>query len=378
MRTQFLIITTLLLAACPPATAAGESPAGPARYKGLRYGVQAQGTWKILDRDGANRQVAPYLSSLGGGEAGTGVIASPPFLLATDRVTFTICGHDGQGGGRGKNFLALVDAKTGDFLKKTTAPGCDPMKEQTWDVAQIKGRKVRIEVRDGLAEGAYAWMGIGRIDAGEALKIEFGAGMPEDWKVTVERTEPKTEVLSGGVPFLRCPAAYTIVPAAGALEIPCGFTAERIFLLGCTLGGGTPGEVYGAVTIEYRGGRRELIPLMLGFTLDGQGKILSPSKAIHLHPSPDPFQHYLVLAPRAELIEKITLARNSRQGLVPRVTAITFRTMAEAENLAVLPATELSPQEAAWIKSHAVSSDAPDMKKITAEIHRAHRIESDP
>ena len=377
MPTRLWIMTSLLLTACPIAAAPQDRPAGPAKYRGLKYGVQPEGTWKILDRDGANRQVTPYLSSLGGGEAGTGVIASPPFVLATDKITFTICGHDGQEGGRGMNFLALVDAKTGDLLKQAMAPGSDPMKEQTWDVAQIKGRKVRIEVHDGLAEGAYAWLGIGRLDAGEAMKFDFRAGMPEDWKVTVKTTKPKTEVLTGGVPFLRCPAAYTVVPGSGALEIPCGFAAERIFLLGCTLPGGTPAEVYGTVEITYRGGRREPIPLMLGFTLDGQDKMLSPSKAIHLHPSSDPFQHYLVLAPKSELIEKITLARNPEQGPLPRITAVTFQTAAEAENLAALPDARLSTEEEAWIRSHAVSSASPNIKKSVAEIRRAHKMDTE-
>ena len=103
----------------------------------------ASGTWAILDRDGANRPMARYLSSLGGGESGTGVIISPPFRIATDTITFTICGHDGQGGGQKKNFIALVDAKTGKTLQQTTAPGSDAVQARSWDVAKLRPREVR-------------------------------------------------------------------------------------------------------------------------------------------------------------------------------------------------------------------------------------------
>jgi hypothetical protein len=376
MPTRLCTIATLLLIASAALAAAPGRPAAGAKYMGLKYTVPPSATWKILDFDGAHRNVTPYLSSLGGGEAATGVIASPTFVVAGDKITFTICGHDGQGGGRGKNFIALVDIKTGQVLKRTPAPGVDAMQERSWDVAPIKGRKVRVEVHDGLAEGAYAWLGIGRLEAGPAMTVDFKSGMPDGWKFTTAKTETKTELVADGVPFLRCPAAYTLIPATGSLEIPCGFAAHRIFLLGCTVPGGKPTEVYGTVEITYRGGGRERFPLMVGFTLDDDDKMLSPSKAIHLHPSSDPFQHYLALAPKPEVIEKVTLAKDPEHGPVPRITAVTFRTAAAADNLQALPEAKLSPQEEAWIRSHAISSASPNMKPIVAQIRRDHKMQS--
>jgi len=139
------------------------------------------GTWAILQRDGANREVAPYLSSLGGGELGTGTIRSPEFPVSTASIAFTVCGHDGQEGGQGENLVALVDARTGAVLRSTPAPGADPMQERSWDVADLMGRSVRIEVRDGIAAGGFAWIGIGRIDAGERGSVDFAKGLPDGW-----------------------------------------------------------------------------------------------------------------------------------------------------------------------------------------------------
>jgi len=76
-------------------------------YKALECPLPpSMGTWAILDRDGANRKVEPYLSSLGGGESGAGIIVSPVFSMKCDRIDFTICGHDGQQGGRNQNFIS--------------------------------------------------------------------------------------------------------------------------------------------------------------------------------------------------------------------------------------------------------------------------------
>jgi len=372
-----------LLGLVPAVTAvtavAGEGPGASSNYKGLKVSPPpAAGTWAILDRDGASRQVPKYLSSLGQGETGTGAIVSPPFRVEADAIRFTLCGHDGQGGGANKNFIALIDAKTGKTLQQTTAPGNDAVQERSWDVAALRGREVRIEVHDGDPGGAFAWLGIGRIDAGPALRVEFNDRIPEGWTVRARpaeiRTEVRTEVLAGGVPFLRYPSQYTLTPASGALEIPCGFEAERVFFLGCTVPGGKPGETYGWIEIVYQDGPPDRFPLLLGFTLENYGKQLGGSKAMHLHRSADPFQHYLVLAPRRAVVEKIVLRRQPNADLVPRITAVTCQTAASGERLVALPQGPADAGEEAWIRAHAIRSNLPDRDEIGKEIRRAHKV----
>ncbi|MFH1921336.1 MAG: hypothetical protein ABIP48_15835, partial [Planctomycetota bacterium] len=257
--TKHTWIAAVVLGSALAGLAVGQAPPGTSEeYKALQYPLPPSfGTWAILDRDGANRQVKPYLSSLGGGELGTGVIASPPFSVSVDAITFTLCGHDGQGGGREKNFVALVDDRTGETLKKTAAPCTDPLQERSWDVVRLQGRQVRIEVHDGIAEGGFAWIGVGEINAGPQLSVDFHRGLPDDWSVPPQSTEHRTELVEGGVPFLRWPAVYTMIPSTGVAEISCGFAAERLFFLGCTVAGGKPLETYGSVEIVYRDGPSE-------------------------------------------------------------------------------------------------------------------------
>ncbi len=60
-----------------------------------------------------------------------------------------------------------------------------------------------------------------KADAGKAEPKKTDAGKAEPKKT--EPAKPRTELVGGGVPFLRHPAVYSMVPASGDLEIPCGF-----------------------------------------------------------------------------------------------------------------------------------------------------------
>lgn len=340
------------------AAARGQAP-GVSHYQSLNCPTARRGsTWAVLDRDGANRAVAPYLSSLGHGESGTGTVTSPSFVIASDEIVFTICGHDGQGGGHGKNFIALVDVRKGKTLLQTPAPGNDALQTRSWDVSRFRGMEVRIEVHDGDAGTAFAWLGIGQIDASAAMKVDFRRGIPESWVRQDGHEEPRYELLPGSVPFRRDQRTYSIMRKRGAVEIPCGFTAQRLFLLGCTVAGGQPPLTYGAVEVHYRDGTWDTIPLICGVTLDGQYKCLSPAKTLQLHPSSDPYQPYLAVLPKHQVIAKLRLVTDEVRGAVPRITAITCETTDSSTRLAPLMSRPMSAEESAWIQAHSVTPES--------------------
>lgn len=376
MSKRVVVIAALLTLALPLVGATAPPEPSRAKYWALKHTpLPASSTWAILDRDGARRTVPRYLSSLAAGEPGTGTIMSPAFRIAVDRIAFTICGHDGQGGGHQKNYVALIDVRSGKTLDQTMAPGSDAMQEKSWDVSRLQKREVRIEIHDGNAGNAYAWMGVGRIDAGPALRVDFSRGLPAGWQASTPQAKPRSELLQGGIPFLRYPSEYTMIPANGVCELPCGFAAERLFFLGCVVGGAKPAQLYGEIEVVYRAGPSQRIPLMCGYTIEGSTKQLSRSKAVHLHPSSDPFQYYLVVAPRSEVIEKIVLRRNPQQDATVCITAVTCQTLTAHENLSPLPDTVVNAEERAWIESHAITVSAPRIAEIMEGIRRAHKME---
>lgn len=358
----------------PLVAAAQESGLVSSRFQALKCPVQSLAqTWAVLDRDGANRQVSKYLSSLGGGESGTGMITSPPFIVDSDTITFTLCGHDGQAGGRNENYIALVDARKGNVLLKASPPQNDGMKESSWDVRGVRGTQVRIEVRDGNPGGAYAWFGVGRIDAGPAMRIDFSQGMPKGWAQPERSVDIRYAMLEGGVPFKRVANVFSVIPRQGAVEIPCGFAADRLYFLGGTVSRGKPLETYGGIEVHYKSGSPEVFPLMCGFTLDDAGKLLSSSPAIRLHASADPYQHYLVIKPRGDAIAKIRLVA-AADGLIPRITAITCETKAKADTLMPLPETKMDAQETAWIDRHSLAADTLDLMPVMDVIRAANKL----
>ncbi|MCP4454180.1 MAG: hypothetical protein GY809_22185 [Planctomycetes bacterium] len=336
-----------------------------ASYQTLTRGALSQGKpWAVLSRDGASRAVKAYLSSLAQGETATGAIASPEFIVSGRVITFTLCGHDGQGGGRGEDFMALVDAHTGRVLKKTAPPGNDAMKTFTWDVSQLQGTRARIEVHDGNPGTAYAWLGVGLINASPAFNIDFSQGMPAGWGSPEQVASRQIDLVTDGVPFRHTANLSSLIPPQGSAEFACGFMADRLFFLGATVDAGQPGACYGGIELHYQSGSPDVFPLICAYTLNTLQDLASQRKATHLHATGSPGQFYLAITPRQTVIEKIRLVAEPKQGPIPHITAITCETTASHDRLIPLTGQSISPQEADWIGSHSISAESPDLGSV--------------
>ena len=148
-------------------------------------------TWSVLQRDGAGRHVAPYVSSLGGGERGIGAVRSDTFDLDADIVSFEMCGADGWPGQRRfKSWFALCDADTGLALRRVAPPGNDQMTPVRWDVVEFIGRRVYFRAVDALAENAFAWIGWQNVRVGDrATMAPLTPGqLPAGW---TEESQPE-------------------------------------------------------------------------------------------------------------------------------------------------------------------------------------------
>jgi len=383
IRKNALGLSLLLIGSLLPARAStGTAGAGAkaVTYKALECPLPTSGsTWAILQRDGANRPVPPYLSSLGHGESGTGIISSPPFVVRGDTISFTIRGHDGQGGGAGKNYIALVDARKGKVLLQTPAPGNDALQPRTWDVRKFKDVEARIEVHDGDRGGAFAWLGIGRIDAGPAMHVDFRQGIPKNWRRPEQAARVHVKIVADGVPFRCNTAVHTLIPQSGSVEIPCGFSAQRLFVLGCTVTHGKPRATYGAIEIHYQDGSVDMVRLTYGYTLEGQYKLLSPFHSLQLHRSGDPYQYYMAITPSPKAIEQLRLVANPERGPIPRISAITCETSASSPHLLALPPTRRSAEEETWIQTHSIPAAGLDRNQIERAIRASYRLpDSEP
>lgn len=65
---------------------------------------------------------------------------------------------------RGKNMVTLVDAESGEVLRKYLPPRNDLAQKVRWDLSEFKSRRGRIELTDNNNQGAYAWIAVGRFE----------------------------------------------------------------------------------------------------------------------------------------------------------------------------------------------------------------------
>ena len=103
-----------------------------------------------------------YITSLPpGGESLTGVLRSVPFAMPAE-LTFFINGHRGfpNDPAHEKNFVRLVDAKTGGELHRVYPPRNDTGVPVRWRLD--RPREVFVEVVDGDTGAAFAWLGVAR------------------------------------------------------------------------------------------------------------------------------------------------------------------------------------------------------------------------
>lgn len=351
-------------------------------YYAAQCASAAGRTWGLSDRDGANRSTPPYLSSLVGGEVETGRIASPPFTINVDSIRFTVRGHDGQGGGRDQNYVALVDNKTGNILRKTPAPGNDALQEKSWDVAELKGRAVRFEAIDGNADGAFAWLGVGQIDAGTDLKIDFRNGLPKDWKTTSETSvqEGRQQVpMDSPIPFLVDEDSYTWIRDNGASHVRIGNQVKRLFVLGCTVPANRVLTTYGYLDLVYSDNTKDTIPLIYGYTLEGVYKVAGNYPSLQLLPVANGTQYALAIQPAEKVVDRIELRRAAADLPRPRVSAITCeldKPISESElaagtvSLTPLPSKSFNPTVQQWLDRHTLPSSASPALELALAIRQ--------
>ena len=176
-------LATPLLPAAPAANAAAWRP-DPA---GRAWGLQPRPC-----NDGVRS--AQLLSSHTLGEQYTGVLRSEPFTLPAS-LSFFLAGHNGQPPKPREplNFIRLVLVDGGAEVARALPPRNDTAAKITWDLPAHSGKRGYIEVVDGDAAMAYAWLAVGRFEPEvvtsprpdrDDSKLRELMRLASDWKLT--------------------------------------------------------------------------------------------------------------------------------------------------------------------------------------------------
>lgn len=170
--------------------------------------VQGAGSWEVLDLAHPNREGSYYASTCddiwpgeggcrgGSGESDTGTLFSNAFDITQPLLSYRIAGQNGPGCERDLNFLRLLDASTHAVLRSRKAPCANQLKEESWDVSDLLGRSVYLQVEDADSSPSWAWIAV------------------DDFRLTGEPSEAE-----GANPPLRVPA-----DAGYLVRVTDGFT----------------------------------------------------------------------------------------------------------------------------------------------------------
>ncbi len=128
-----------------------------------------QPVWTVALRkcaDGGEAQVLQSMKQGGGDEERrTGALRSKPFA-APAKLSLWLCGHRGtpKSKAHDKSLVRVVDAQSSAVLASAFPPRSDVCQRVEFDLAAHTGEQARIEIVDGDAGAAYAWLGITRIE----------------------------------------------------------------------------------------------------------------------------------------------------------------------------------------------------------------------
>ena len=137
---------------------------------------EGPGGWEIQSRKGPGGGEIKVISSLvrsaRGAEKYTGILRSRAFAMP-ERLAFALCGHRGKPGEveHERNFVRLVEVANGTELARAWPPRNDMAVQIEWNLPEIVGREVRLEVVDGDSGPSYAWIGLGEVK-GVGLPVE--------------------------------------------------------------------------------------------------------------------------------------------------------------------------------------------------------------
>ncbi len=230
--------------------------------------------WGVEMNPCADGVVAPLLSTLVTGETRTGILRSAPFA-APERLAFWMAGYSNQH----KNHARLIDAATGEELRRADTPRANPAQRLEWDLADLAGRMVRIEIVDGDTGTGWAWISFGRLEP-PVLPLPANDGdVPEGWESLPYVSE---DIHVSGVPFRRRVLwAADDEGAAATADVP-RLRATHLCILGMTntvdeanpaWGGGDsaraffPGDDIGRIELTYASGQVDAVPLIVGATV---------------------------------------------------------------------------------------------------------------
>lgn len=299
-------------------------------------------------------QPGPRPESQAGGEAATGTIRSPNFVVTGDLIEFLANGWDGHAGHRGFNAYFLKRASDGKILRRAVPPQQDGFVPVYWLVFDLKGQSVYFEAVDhdnnhnGTGPG-FSWLGFAGL---QMVTLDVPAGKSRLYAVPLAPakkfqlgSQTDTFGQAAGIPFLL--SQPVPLKSGGTWTIPLQQRVQRLCLAGFTISGYSQdqfiGQRRGTLVLDYADGKSVRYPLIYGYNLWCRPSLMQEYpqpfasnaaargvldrtlalKPVHLQRGRVATEYMATIAPRPVKIKDIRLVANPKYERVPDIVGLT-------------------------------------------------------
>ncbi len=233
--------------------------------------------------------------SLTKGEANTGTLRSPVFVIASAIQSFNLSGWDGTAAGQNdadRNWVLLRSHPDGEILRRAHTPGGNKLTPTRWITNELIGRQVYLEVVDNIPQinpGGFAWIAFA--DYRQGLDVVLANPVPREDLFALPIDAEATMTTCRSIPFDAASPARRgetkRVITGQAETIPVGVKAETIYLAGMLNEGWDYGVAHwgehpelrterdnqvqlgsqiGEIELKYADGQSDRVPVVIGAT----------------------------------------------------------------------------------------------------------------
>ena len=382
-------------------------------HRGLAPWKTTGSAWGLVDTPRPGRTVGPRPESQAGGEAATGTIRSPNFVVSGDIISFLANGWDGRWGGHGWNAYFLKRASDGKILRRAAPPQQDAFAPVSWLVSGWRGQTVYFEAvdednnRHGTGPG-FAWLGFAHL---RMIALDVPASRSHLFAIPLPSTKKVSPVIdsngyaqAAGIPFILSGGGR--MKSGGAWTIPLNQPVRRLFLAGFTgtwdqgePAWGNPngwrhilfiGQRMGTLLLDYADGQTARYPLIYGYSAWwGAPLAIAPEPfassrtarrllrhTLALRPLHGGGTAYLgVIAPRPVPIQDIRVQDNPKRAGVPIISGITVQPAgAPAPGWRPLPHDRPTSAAKRWLARHHLQVQAGQRRAVRAALGRLRRL----
>jgi len=354
----------------------------------------AEAVWRVRNFRTQDGQTIAMLCSDIPGQPAAGRLRSETFFAA-ETLSFYLAGYSRDPHAK-LNLVRLMDAETHRVLQSQNVPDRRSPRRYRWNLADITGRAVYLELIDADTDTTRGWIAFGCLQP-EVVTMPglADANLPGDW---TDGKADQTEIRVSQIPFLKTQKPPIIQEGKSWTLNDLSISAGLLYVLGCKNSidqpnpgwGGTQdyrnffvGDSLGNIRLTYASGTQDSVALIYGYNVwwgQNYQQYHRPfSNNPHARQTLDAAlcvangldgykdaetNYFTRIALRKEALASIAFEDNPAKAGHINIEGLTFadvHTIGENPNPRLIPISSHPPDEkiADWLRTHTIAAANP-------------------